>query len=174
MFLVHHCPRYLQYVPILAFGYSILLRCVSASKLSSNSFLSKVCCEGVEEVLFAVVWSKASYMTIGCLFNFVLELLEVWEHFTFLTHGINSSVPGEVVDEHFIISTATECCHLGWSPYIWIHNIQDSFAYVPLLWECVLHAWNLLLNECRETDDESFRLHSFELLDIDVTYPLVP
>ena len=135
MFLVHHCPRYLQYVPILAFGYSILLRCVSASKLSSNSFLSNVCCKGVEEVLFAVVWSKASYMTIGCLFDFILELLEVREHFALLTHGIKLDVPGEVLDEHYIVTTTTECCRLGWSPHIWMYYIQDPFAHVPLLGE---------------------------------------
>ena len=48
-----------------------------ASKLPLNAFLSKVRCEGVGEVLFATVRSKASHMTVDCLFNFVLELLEV-------------------------------------------------------------------------------------------------
>ena len=41
IFLVHHCPCHLEYVSVLQFGYSILLRCVSASKLPSNAFLSK-------------------------------------------------------------------------------------------------------------------------------------
>ena len=31
-------------------------------------------------------------MTIGFLFDFVLGLLEVQEHFTFLAHGINPRV----------------------------------------------------------------------------------
>ena len=77
MFLVHHCPCHLEYVSVLTFGYSVLLRCVSASELPSDSFLSKVYCEGVGEGLFVVVRSKVSYMTIGCLFDFILELLEV-------------------------------------------------------------------------------------------------
>ena len=35
-------------------------------------------------------------------------------------------------------------------------------------------ACNLLLSESQEFDDDSFGLHSFELLEIDVAYPLVP
>ena len=76
MFLVHHCPCHLQHVSILSFGYSVLLRCVSTSKLPPDSFLLKVCGKGVGEVLFAAVQLKTSYMTIGFLFYFVLEFLE--------------------------------------------------------------------------------------------------
>ena len=39
---------------------------------------------------------------------------------------------------------------------------------------CFAHAYNLLLDKVRESDDNSFRLYTFELLDIDVTYPFVP
>ena len=35
-------------------------------------------------------------------------------------------------------------------------------------------ACNLLLSESQEFDDDSFGLHSFEILEIDVAYPLVP
>ena len=64
-----------------------------------------------------------------------------------------------------------------------MYNIQDPFAYLPLFWErlsvlfseltSVTYASNLLLSEGRESDDNSFRLHSFELLEIDVASPLV-
>ena len=103
---------------VLPFDYSVQLRCVLASKLALYSFLSMVCCEGIREVLFAAVQSKALYMKIGFLFDFVLELMEVREQFTFLAHGINPGVLGEVVDERYIISITTKCCRLGWSPYI--------------------------------------------------------
>mgnify|MGYP006889216670 CR=1 FL=1 len=33
---------------------------------------------------------------------------------------------------------------------------------------------NLLLSECRESNDDSFRLRSFQLLYINVAYPFVP
>ena len=65
-----------------------------------------------------------------------------------------------------------------------MYNIQDPFAYLPLFWERLLvlfseltsvtYASNLLLSEGRESDGDSFHLHSFELLEIDVAYPLVP
>ena len=65
-----------------------------------------------------------------------------------------------------------------------MYYIQDPFAHVPLLWERLsmlfselaglTHACNLLLSEGRESDGDSFHLHSFELLEIDVAYPLVP
>ena len=43
MLLVHHGPCYFEDVSILVFGYTILLRCVSASEFSLNSFLLEVC-----------------------------------------------------------------------------------------------------------------------------------
>ena len=36
------------------------------------------------------------------------------------------------------------------------------------------HSGNLLLCKSRESDDDSFRLHSLELLEIGVAYPLEP
>ena len=35
------------------------------------------------------------------------------------------------------------------------------------------HAFNLLLLECRESDDVSFRFHCFEFVEIDVVDSLV-
>ena len=65
-----------------------------------------------------------------------------------------------------------------------MYYIQDPFAHIPLLGEQLsmlyselaglTYACNLFLSECRESGDDSFRLHSFELLEIDVVYPLVP
>ena len=118
VFLIHYGPCYLEDVPILSFSYSILLRCVSAGKLSPDSLLSKICCKGVEKVLFATVRLKASDMPTGCLFNFILELLEVYEHFALLSHTVDPGMSREVVDECHVVSATTECCHLGWSPYI--------------------------------------------------------
>ena len=118
MFLIHHCPCHLKYMPVLSFGYSILLRCVLACKLPPNSFLSKVCCEGVGEVLFTVIRSKTLNMSIGCLFDLVFELLAVSEHFALLSHRVDPSVSREVVDDRYIVSATTKCCHLGCSPYI--------------------------------------------------------
>ena len=77
MFLIHHFPCHLKYMPILSFGYPVLLRSVLASKLLSDSFSSKVCCEGVGDVLFAAIRSKAPYMSTGCIFDFIFEFLEV-------------------------------------------------------------------------------------------------
>ena len=108
MFLIHHCPCHLEYMPVLSFGYSVLLRCMFTNKLPLDSFLPKVCCEGIREVLFVVVWSKAPYMTTNFLFDFVLEFLEVWEHFTLLPHGEDPGVPREVFDERYIILTTTD------------------------------------------------------------------
>ena len=118
MFLIHNCPCHLEYVLVLPFGYSILLRCVSPSKLLPDSFLPKVCCEGVGEVLFVAVRLKAPHMKNGCLFDFVLELLEVREHFTLLLHREYLGVLGEVVDECHLVPASLECCRLGWSPHI--------------------------------------------------------
>ena len=135
MFVIHYCPCHLEYMSVFSFGYSVLLRCVLASKFPHASFLSKVYCEGIGEVLLAAVRSKAPYMLTCCLFDFVFEFLEVWEHFTLLPHMKDLGVPREVVNEHHIVSATTECCRLGWAPCIWMYYIQDSFAYVPLFRE---------------------------------------
>ena len=65
-----------------------------------------------------------------------------------------------------------------------MYYIEDPFAYVSLFRELLLvlfveltsfiYSYNLLFNEGRESDDDAFRLHSLEFLDIDVAYPLVP
>ena len=65
-----------------------------------------------------------------------------------------------------------------------MYHIRDPFIHVPLLWErlSVLfaelvgfsHTCNLLLGKGRESDDDSFRLHSFERLAIDVAHPFMP
>ena len=39
---------------------------------------------------------------------------------------------------------------------------------------CFAHTDNLRLSKSRKSDDESFRLHSLELLEIGVAYPLEP
>ena len=64
-----------------------------------------------------------------------------------------------------------------------MYYIQDSFAHTPLLWERLsvlfveligfAYACNLLLGKGWEFDDDSFRLHSFELLEINVVNPFV-
>ena len=110
-------------------------------------------------------------MTIGCLFDFILELLEVREHLALLAHRINPCVPGEVDDERYIVTTTTECCHLGWSPHIPLLGEQLSMLYSELAG--LTYACNLFLSECRESDEDSFKLHSFELLENNVSYPLV-
>ena len=64
-----------------------------------------------------------------------------------------------------------------------MYHIYDPFAHVPFLWEwlsvlfaelaSLTYTYNILLSESREFDDDSFQLHSLELLEIDVAYPLV-
>ena len=108
MLLVQHGPCYFEDVPILAFGLSILLGCVSTSKLLLDSFLSKVCYEGIREVLFIFVWPKTSYMPAGCIFDVTFEFLKVWEHFTLLLHGEHPGVFGKVIDECDIVSASSE------------------------------------------------------------------
>ena len=39
---------------------------------------------------------------------------------------------------------------------------------------CFAHAFNLLLVECQESDDDSFRLHLLEFVEIDVANLLAP
>mgnify|MGYP007109642940 CR=1 FL=1 len=65
-----------------------------------------------------------------------------------------------------------------------MYYIQDSFAYVTLLRERLpmlftelasfAYTCNLLLSKGRESDDDSFDLHAFHLLEIDVADPFVP
>ena len=55
MLLIQHGPCYFEDVSILAFGYTILLRCVLASEFSPNSFLVKVSCECIREVFLSSV-----------------------------------------------------------------------------------------------------------------------
>ena len=96
---VHHQPCHLEYVSVLSFGYSVLLRCLSASEPPPDSFLY----EGFGEVLFPAIRSKASDVPTGCLFNFVFEFLEVGKHFALLPHKEYLGVLGEVIDERHII-----------------------------------------------------------------------
>ena len=94
MLLVHQGPRYFEDVPIFALGYTVLLRSVSACEFSPNSFPSEICREVVQEVLLAAIRSQASYMSTSGFFDFVLQCLEVSEHFAFLPHWVDLGVPG--------------------------------------------------------------------------------
>ena len=91
--------------------------------------------EIVQEILLASIQSKASDMPTCGFFDFVFKPSEVSKHFIILPHRINPGMPGEVVDEHDIILATTKCCHLGWSPHIWMYYIHDSFAHIPLFKE---------------------------------------
>ena len=55
--LMHHDACYLEYVPILPFGYSILLGCVSAWEFSPYAFTLEVGDEFVEEILLSSIRS---------------------------------------------------------------------------------------------------------------------
>ena len=112
MLLVHHGPRYFEDVPIFALGYTVLLRGVSSSEFSPNSFLSEIRREIVREVLLASIRSKTAYMSTGSFFDFILEFLEVSEHFALVPHRVDPCVPGEVVDEEHVISASAECSRL--------------------------------------------------------------
>ena len=101
--LVHHGPCYSEDVPIFALNYTLLLRRMSASELLPNSFPSEICCEIVQEILLVAIQSKASNMSTDGLFDFVLEFLEVSEHFALLPHRVDPGVPGEVVDEEHVV-----------------------------------------------------------------------
>ena len=105
-------------MPIHLFTYSVMLRCVSASKILPDSFLSKVCYEGVRELLFAFIRSTTPYIMTSCLFDFILESLEEQEHFILLPHREYLGVPREVVDERGVVSASAESTYLGRSPYI--------------------------------------------------------
>ena len=124
MILVYHGPRYFEDVLIFALGYFVLLRSVSASEFSPNSFLSEIHCEIVREVLLASIRPKASNMSTGGLFDFAFKFLEVSEHFTLLLHQTDSGVPGEVVDEEHVVSASAECNRLCRSPYIGMDYVE--------------------------------------------------
>ena len=55
--LTHHGACYLEYLPILSFGYSIFLGSVPASKFSTNAFTLEVGGELVGRVLLSSVQS---------------------------------------------------------------------------------------------------------------------
>ena len=133
--LVHHGPRYFEDVPIFALGYTVLLRSVSASEFSPNSFLSEIRREVVREVLLAAIRSQASYMSTSGFFDFVLECLEMSEHFTLLPHWVDSGVPGEVVDEGDEISAPAKTNVLCQPPYIGMYQVKLVPAPVSLVGE---------------------------------------
>ena len=97
MRLVHHGPRYIKDVPIFALGYSVMLRSVSESEFSLNSFLWEIRHKVVREILLALIRSQASYMSTIGFFDFDLKFLEVSEHFALLPHRVDPGVPGEIV-----------------------------------------------------------------------------
>ena len=124
MLLVHHGPCYFKDVPIFALGYSVLLRSVSASEFSPNSFLSEIHCKVVREILLSSIRSKTTYMSTSRLFGFDFEFLEVSEHFALLSHRVDPSVPGEVIDEEHVVSASAECSRLSRSPYVGMDYID--------------------------------------------------
>ena len=124
MLLVHHGAPYFKDVPILALDYTVLLRSVSASEFSPNSFLSEIRRKIFQEILLASIQSKASYMSTNRLFDFAFEFLEVSEHFTLLPHWVDPSVPGVVVDEEHVVSASTECSHLSRYPYVGMDYVE--------------------------------------------------
>ena len=89
------------------------------------------------------------------------------EHFTLLPHREDPGVPREVVDDPHIISATTECSHLSWP-----HTFEWLTLLLSKLTGCT-YAFNLLLSKGRESDDDSFRMHAFELLEIDVADAIV-
>ena len=52
-------------------------------------------------------------MSTGGLFDFVLECLEVFEHFALLPHWVDPVVPGEVVDEEHVVALLRACVEKG-------------------------------------------------------------
>ena len=92
---------------ILSFGYSILLRCVSARKLPPYSFLSKVCCEGVGEVLFAYVRLKAHqilryYWNMQNVIDEALIALFVEWDIADMLNGVNCVIPSFHIAGSFV------------------------------------------------------------------------
>ena len=65
-----------------------------------------------------------------------------------------------------------------------MNYVEQAFGHVPLFRQRVsvllselasfTHSFNLFLFEGREPDDDSFRLHRLELIEIDVANSLVP
>ena len=140
--MIHICrvydfDRFLSFIialencQIFPFSYSVLLRCVSACKIPSNSFLSEIGCKFIQEVLLSSVRPKASDMSTCCFFDFIFKCLKVFEHFILLSHGVDLGLHGEVIDERHIISASVKCSHLSWSPYVKV----DSFTHIPLFQE---------------------------------------
>ena len=116
--LVHHCPCNLYYVPVLPLNYAVLLRCVTAWEILSDSFLSKIRCKLIREIFFDSIWSKAAYVPTHSFFDFGFEILEVTEHFAFLPHRVDAGMHGEVLNECNIVSAPAECGYLDRSPCI--------------------------------------------------------
>ena len=63
-------------------------------------------------------------MSTGSFFDFVLEFLEVSEHFALLPHRVDPGVPGEVVNEERVISVSAECSRLSQSPYVGVNYVE--------------------------------------------------
>ena len=57
-------------------------------------------------------------MPARSLFGFGFELVEVSEHFTFLSRRVDPGMPGEVIDERDVVSASAESTYFGQSPYI--------------------------------------------------------
>ena len=122
-------------------------------------------------------------LTYG-LFDFLLEFLEVSEHFSLLPRRVDPGVPREVVDERDIISASAKCGYLCRPRNVGVDYIHDSFAHIPLYreWMSVLlpelarltYANALSFHKVWEFGDDSFRLHVLELLEIDMVDCLVP
>ena len=122
--LVHHGPHYFEDLPIFALGYTVLLWSVSASEFSPNSFFPEIHREVIREVLLAAIRSQASYMSTNGFFDFVLECLEVSEHFPLLPHHLDPGMRREVIDEEHVISASAECSRLCRSPYIGMDYVE--------------------------------------------------
>ena len=116
MLFIHHDTCNFKYMSILPFGYSVLLRCVSACALSMYPFLLKVCFEGFWEVLLSPVRPKAPSSRF--FFYSTFELLEMWEQFLLLSHWEDPSVSGVVVDEGDVVAACIECCSLSFSKHL--------------------------------------------------------
>ena len=109
---------------IFALGYTVLLRCVSASEFSPNSFLLEVRRKIIRELLLASIRLKASYMSTSRLSDFAFEFLEVSEHFALLPHRVDPGVPGVVIDKEHVISASSKCSRLSRSPYIRMNYVE--------------------------------------------------
>ena len=117
IFLIHHGPSYLEYVAIFPFGYPMLLRCMSTSEFSPNSFFLEICGKCIRKVLFSSAQPKASNMPACFLFDTFLELIEVCKHLVLVAHWINPSVCGVAINERNVISASMEGCTVCASPH---------------------------------------------------------